>query len=197
MGKASEGRRPKSKVKRQESKDESQKLNHQPPTTNHQSPSSDFTHFGRQGRAKMVDVSDKQQTVREAVAKGTVQMKPATLELIKSGGVKKGDVLAVAQVAGIMAAKKTPELIPMCHPLHLTGIDIGFHLKEPEKIEIQATVRTTDRTGVEMEALVAVSAAALAIYDMCKAVDREITISDIKLMKKSGGKSGVFARKER
>lgn len=158
--------------------------------------SSELTHFGAQGRARMVDVSEKQVTQREATARGIVRMKPPTLNLIKRGGIKKGDVLAVAQVAGIMAAKKTPELIPMCHPVQITGVDISFAIKEPDCIEIRATAKTTDRTGVEMEALVAVSGAALAIYDMCKAVDRGMIIEEIKLMKKSGGKSGIFVRKD-
>ncbi len=158
---------------------------------------SGLTHFGEQGRAKMVDVSEKALTAREAIAKGTVKMKPETLKRIKSGGIKKGDVLAVAQVAGIMAAKKTHELIPMCHPLQITGVDIDFIIKEPDQIEVEATVKTTDRTGIEMEALVAVSAASLTIYDMCKAVDRAMVIDGVKLMKKSGGKSGVYEREER
>jgi cyclic pyranopterin phosphate synthase len=165
--------------------------------TTGQASESDFTHFGEHGRAKMVDVSEKSQTAREAVASGRVRMKSETLEKIKTGGIRKGDVLAVAQVAGIMASKKTHELIPMCHPLQITGVDINFTIMEPDQIQIEATVRTTDRTGVEMEALVAVSAAALTIYDMCKAVDRGMIVDDIKLMKKSGGKSGVFRRDER
>ncbi len=161
-----------------------------------QAKATDFTHFGEHGRARMVDVSEKGQTAREAVATGMVRMKPETLEKIKTGGIKKGDVLGVAQVAGIMASKKTHELIPMCHPLQITGIDINFTLFEPDRIEIKATVRTTDRTGVEMEALVAVSAAALTIYDMCKAIDRGMIIDDVKLIRKSGGKSGLFVREE-
>ena len=161
-----------------------------------QAKTEDFTHFGEHGRAKMVDVSEKAQTVREALASGIVRMKPETLGKIKTGGIKKGDVLAVAQVAGIMAAKKTHELIPMCHPLQITGVDIDFAFMEPDRIRIDGTVRTTDRTGVEMEALVAVSAAALTIYDMCKAIDRGMIIDDIKLMRKSGGKSGLYERKE-
>ena len=172
------------------------KVKNQQPTANSEKLPSDFTHFGEHGRAKMVDVSEKALTTREAVAQGTVMMKPETLKRIKTGGIKKGDVLAVAQVAGIMAAKKTHELVPMCHPLQITGVDIDFAIKDPDQIEVKATVRTTDRTGVEMEALTAVSVAALTIYDMCKAVDRAMIINDIKLMKKSGGKSGVYERKE-
>jgi cyclic pyranopterin phosphate synthase len=155
-----------------------------------------FTHFGEHGRAKMVDVSEKAVTAREAIAKGLVKMRPETLQMIETGGIKKGDVLAVAQVAGIMAAKKTHELIPMCHPLQITGVDIDFTIRKPDSVEIKATVKTTGRTGVEMEALVSVAAAALTIYDMCKAIDRGMVIDDIKLMKKSGGKSGIFVRKD-
>lgn len=145
----------------------------------------------------MVDVSEKLPTERRAEAAGTVFMKPETLRLIKSGGIKKGDVLAVAQVAGIMAAKRTSELIPMCHPLPLTSVDIGFYLNEQTNaVEITAAVKCTGVTGVEMEALTAVSAAALTVYDMCKAVQRDMVISDIRLMRKSGGKSGDFRRSE-
>lgn len=155
----------------------------------------EFTHFDEHGRARMVDVSEKEPTVREAVAKGCVQMSPKTLELIKTGGIKKGDVLAVAQVAGIMAAKKTSELIPMCHPLQITAVDVDFAINDEESaVDIKAAVKTRDRTGVEMEALVAVSVAALTIYDMCKAVDQAITMTDIRLVKKTGGKSGTFMR---
>lgn len=157
----------------------------------------EFTHFNEKGRAKMVDVSEKPDTLREAAAAGRVFMKAETLKLIEQGTVKKGDVLAVAQVAGVMAAKKTGHLIPMCHPLFLTGIDLNFNIdKERLCIEVEAVVRTLGKTGVEMEALTAVSAACLTIYDMCKSVDREMVISDIRLMKKSGGKSGEFVRVE-
>jgi len=144
----------------------------------------------------MVDVSNKEETLREAVAHGTISMQPRTFDLIQDRKISKGDVLGVARVAGIMAAKRTAELIPMCHPLSITGIEILFY-PDPEKsrIEIEARVRITGKTGVEMEALTAVSAAALTIYDMAKAVDRGMVISDIRLMKKSGGKSGVFERK--
>lgn len=141
----------------------------------------------------MVDVTDKESTFREAIAEGTVIVNPDTMALIKSGGIKKGDVLAVAQVAGIMAAKKTSDIIPMCHPLMLSGVDISFRLKETE-ILIKATVKCKGNTGVEMEALTAVSTAALTIYDMCKAVQRDIEIQNIRLNYKNGGKSGVDER---
>ncbi|OIP66511.1 MAG: cyclic pyranopterin monophosphate synthase MoaC [Nitrospirae bacterium CG_4_9_14_3_um_filter_53_35] len=156
----------------------------------------DLSHFDEEGRSRMVDVSDKKETLREAVAHGAISMQPRTFELIQDRKISKGDVLGVARVAGIMAAKRTAELIPMCHPLSITGIEILFY-PDPEKsrIEIEARVRITGKTGVEMEALTAVSAAALTIYDMAKAVDRGMVISDIRLMKKSGGKSGVFERK--
>ena len=153
----------------------------------------ELSHINEQGRAKMVDVTDKAETFREAIAEGTVIVEPDTMELIKSGGIKKGDVLSVAQVAGIMAAKKTSDMIPMCHPLMLSGVAISFELTDAE-IHIKATVRCKGSTGVEMEALSAVSTAALTIYDMCKAVQRDITITDIRLMYKSGGKSGVYQR---
>ena len=153
----------------------------------------EFSHINEQGRAKMVDVTEKDSTYREAIAEGTVVVNPDTMALIKSGGVKKGDVLAVAQVAGIMAAKKTSDNIPMCHPLMLTGVDIRFELTDTE-IHITATVKCKGSTGVEMEALSAVSTAALTVYDMCKAVQRDIEIHNIRLNYKSGGKSGVYQR---
>lgn len=153
----------------------------------------DFTHFNEQGRARMVDVSDKQPTLRTATAAGTVHMLGATVEAIRTGGVPKGDVLAVAQVAGIMAAKRTGEIIPMCHPLSLTGVDIRFRLVE-NAVEIEATVRCRGETGVEMEALHAVSAAALTVYDMCKALQKDMVISDLRLLEKTGGKSGDYFR---
>lgn len=154
-----------------------------------------FTHFNEEGRARMVDVSAKDVTARVAVARGEVRMKPATLALIREGKMAKGDVLAVAQVAGIMGAKKTAEIIPMCHPLMLSAVDISFEINEPEsKIEIEATVKNSGQTGVEMEALTAVSVAALTIYDMCKAVEKDMVISDICLVKKTGGKSGEYVR---
>lgn len=156
-----------------------------------------FTHFNEQGRARMVDVTSKPDTLREAVARGRIYMKKETLERIKTGGIKKGDVLAVAQVAGVMAAKKTGYIIPMCHPLMLTGIDINFKTIEKENcIETEVKVTTTGKTGVEMEALNGAAAALLTIYDMCKAVDRAMVISDIRLIKKTGGKSGDFYREE-
>ncbi len=157
----------------------------------------ELTHIGAEGRARMVDVTEKAPSVREATAEGFVRIEPETLRLILSGGIKKGDVLAVAQVAGIMAAKKTHELIPMCHPLMLTGADISFEPSDaPTGILIRATVRVKGETGVEMEALTAVSAAALTIYDMAKAVEKGMTITNIRLVRKSGGKSGDYQRTE-
>ena len=154
-----------------------------------------LTHLDEAGRARMVDVSDKDITRREATARAVVEMLPETARLIASGRVAKGDVLAVAQVAGVMAAKRTPDLIPLCHPLPLTGVDMAFDLDvEDARLEIQATVRVTGRTGVEMEALTAASVAALTVYDMCKAVDRGMRIVNIELLHKSGGKSGEFTR---
>ena len=154
---------------------------------------SNLTHFNNEGRAKMVDVGGKPVTVREAVAGGTVFVNENTLHLISSGDIKKGDVFAVAQVAGIMAAKRTSELIPMCHPVAITSADISFKIDEKHKaIYIKATVRCKGETGVEMEALTAVSAAALTIYDMCKAVQKDIEINNIRLLKKTGGKSGDY-----
>jgi len=154
-----------------------------------------LTHLDAEGRAKMVDVSSKAVSAREAVAQAVIKMKPETLRLIKEGGIAKGDVLAVAQVAGIMGAKKTSELIPMCHPLQITGVNIAWEFNEAEaSLTVKATVKTQDRTGVEMEALCAVSVAALTVYDMCKAVDKEMTITAICLLKKTGGKSGTFIR---
>ncbi|MBQ7529826.1 cyclic pyranopterin monophosphate synthase MoaC [bacterium] len=153
----------------------------------------EFSHFNAQGRAYMVDVSEKKETERRAVAAGSVQMNEETFQLVKMGGIKKGDVLAVAQVAGIMAAKRTSELIPMCHPLPLTSINIEFTLnEEAHMIDICSTVKCTGVTGVEMEALTAVSVAALTIYDMCKAVQKDMLIGDIHLLSKSGGKSGDY-----
>lgn len=155
----------------------------------------EFTHFDEEGRAHMVDVGEKDVTLREAVARGEVRMLPETLDLILEGRAKKGDVLGVARLAGIMAAKKTPDLIPLAHPLPLTSVKIEFHAdRERSLIEIEATVRVTARTGVEMEALIAVSVAGLTIYDMCKAVDRGMVISAVRLEEKSGGRSGHFKR---
>jgi cyclic pyranopterin phosphate synthase len=154
-----------------------------------------FTHFDEKGQALMVDVADKDVTVREAVARGEVRMKRETLDLILEGRTKKGDVLGVARIAGIMAAKKTPELIPLAHPLPLASVSIEFFPdKDRSLVEIEARVKVTARTGVEMEALTAVSAAALTVYDMCKAVDRGMVLSEIRLMEKSGGRSGRFKR---
>ncbi len=155
-----------------------------------------LTHFNEAGKAHMVDVSEKNETLRQAVAEGRVVMEPKTLELVKAGAMGKGDVLGVAQVAGVMAAKRTWELIPMCHPLLLTGIDVAFTLNEAAAaVDIIATVRTTGKTGVEMEALTAVSVAALTIYDMCKAADKAMTVEYVRLTAKSGGKSGDYLRK--
>jgi cyclic pyranopterin phosphate synthase len=152
-----------------------------------------FTHFDERGQARMVDVGEKAVTTREAIAKGCITMQPATFAMIQQKEMSKGDVLEVARLAGIMAAKRTSDLIPLCHPLALTGISLDFSLQEDAStIEIEATVKITAKTGVEMEALTAVSVAALTIYDMCKAVDRGMVISHIRLVKKSGGKSGLF-----
>lgn len=154
-----------------------------------------LSHFDKDGAARMVDVSGKDETAREAIAGARVTMTAATLRLIAGHKVAKGDVLGVARVAGIMAAKRTPELIPLSHPLNLASVEIAF---EPDRkatcVNIVATVRTTGRTGVEMEALVAAAAAGLTIYDMCKSVDRAMTVTDIRLLKKSGGKSGTYVR---
>ena len=157
----------------------------------------DFTHFNDQGRAKMVDVGEKPESVRTAVAAGRVLVNAATFSLIKSGGIKKGDVLTVAQVAGVMGTKRTPELIPMCHPVVIDGIDLALSLDEARcSVEIRATVSCAGRTGVEMEALSAVSAAALTVYDMCKAVQKDMVIADIRLLSKTGGVHGDFRREE-
>ncbi len=157
----------------------------------------ELTHFNEQGRARMVDVSEKAITSRRAVAAGEIRLSPETLHHIRSGTLKKGDVLAVAQVAGIQAAKHCWEIIPMCHPLPLTGIDITFCLRgEPAMVEIRAAVTCSGVTGVEMEALTAVSAAALTIYDMCKAVQKDMHIEHIRLLSKSGGKSGDYTAEE-
>jgi cyclic pyranopterin phosphate synthase len=152
-----------------------------------------LSHIDEAGRPRMVDVTAKAATARVAMAKGTVRMLPATFKLIKTGGTAKGDVLSVAKLAGIMAAKKTPDLIPLCHPLLISSVDIDFTLDEPSSvIEIAATVASTGQTGVEMEALTATAVTALTIYDMCKAVDRAMKIESIRLVKKSGGKSGTI-----
>ena len=155
----------------------------------------ELTHFNEQGRARMVDVTEKAVTHRRAVAAGEIHVSPETMVHIKNGTMKKGDVLAVAQVAGIMAAKKNSELIPMCHPLLLTKVDISFSM-EDTALHIQSEVRCRGETGVEMEALTAVSVAALTVYDMCKAVQRDMSITDIHLLYKAGGKSGVYEVEE-
>ena len=158
---------------------------------------SDFTHFNDQGRAKMVDVGEKPVTRRTAVAAGRVLVNDHTFDLIKSGGMKKGDVLTVAQIAGVMGAKRTPDIIPMCHPILMDGINIELSLDEARKsVEIKATVCCDGRTGVEMEALTAVSTAALTVYDMCKAVQKDMVITDVRLVSKTGGVHGDYMREE-
>ena len=154
-----------------------------------------LSHVNSSGEAKMVDISLKGETVREAVAKGSVMMQPATLEQVKNASLKKGDVLAVARIAGIMAAKKVPDFIPLCHMIPIDSITIDFDLTKADCIGITSTVKSTGRTGVEMEALTAVTVAALTIYDMCKAVEKGMTITDIYLETKTGGKSGAYHRK--
>lgn len=157
----------------------------------------DFTHFNEQGRAKMVDVGEKPVSRRTAVAAGRVLVNETTFALIKSGGMKKGDVLTVAQIAGIMGAKHTPDLIPMCHPILMDGIDMKLWLDgERRSVEIEAQITCDGRTGVEMEALTAVSTAALTVYDMCKAVQKDMVITDIRLLSKTGGVHGTFFREE-
>jgi len=156
----------------------------------------DFTHFNEQGRAKMVDVGEKPVSVRTAVAAGRVLVSRETFALIRSGGMKKGDVLTVAQIAGVMGAKRTPDLIPMCHPILIDGINLELYLDEARcSVEIEAMVSCAGRTGVEMEALTAVSTAALTVYDMCKAVQKDMVISDIRLLNKTGGVHGDYERK--
>jgi len=154
----------------------------------------ELTHFDKEGRAKMVDVSGKKVTKREAVVSADVVVNPKTLKMIKEKRMAKGDVLSVAKVAGIMAAKRTSELIPMCHPLKISNIEITFNLKGKNRIQIKSKVKCLGRTGVEMEALTAAAVSALTIYDMCKAVDREMVISNVKLLMKTGGKSGTFIK---
>ncbi len=154
---------------------------------------SNLTHIDENGNAVMVDVSEKGQTERTATAKGSVEMQPETMALIQSGGVKKGDVLSIAQLAGIMGAKRTPDLIPLCHPLNLSSVKVELGCDtERNAVDIEATCKLTGQTGVEMEALTAVSVAALTVYDMCKAVDKGMQIVNIRLTHKAGGKSGVF-----
>lgn len=155
----------------------------------------EFTHFNEYGKAKMVDVSEKNETKRVAIAKGSIKMNPETIKMIKDNKMKKGDVLSVAQIGGITGAKKTWDIIPMCHNIFITGSDIKFTVLEDE-IEVEAKVSTVGKTGVEMEALTAVSTAMLTIYDMCKAVDKDMVIGNIRVMKKIGGKSGEYNRHE-
>ena len=155
-----------------------------------------LSHLDDEGRVRMVDVSEKPATAREAVAQGVIAMRPETFDLIRDQKVKKGNVLETARIAGVMAAKRTAELIPMCHPLPITHARVDFFpLSETHSIRIEAAVRVIGQSGVEMEALTAVSVAALTVYDMCKSYDRAMTISDVYLIKKSGGKSGTFVRK--
>ncbi len=155
-----------------------------------------FTHFDEQGNARMVDVSEKKETVRVADAAGTIKMSQQAYELVRSGSMAKGDVLGIARVAGVMAAKKVDELIPLTHPLLITKVTVDFAFRdEDSSIDILATVGINGKTGVEMEALTAVSVAALTIYDMCKAVDKSMVITNIRLLKKTGGKSGTYIRK--
>lgn len=161
-------------------------------------PNPDFTHFDDAGRARMVNVGDKDVTHREAVAAARVLVNRATFDLIRSGGMKKGDVLTVAQIAGIMGAKRTPDLIPMCHPILINGVNLRLWLDEDRlSVEIEAAVRCDGRTGVEMEALTAASVAALTVYDMCKAVQRDMVIADIRLICKTGGVHGDYHREEK
>ncbi len=158
---------------------------------------SELSHVDEHGNARMVDVGAKPDSMREAIARGVVMMRPATLALVQRNAVQKGDVLAVAKIAGIMAAKRTSELIPLCHPLPLTSVDLAFRLYGGEgRIEIESRARVVGKTGVEMEALTAVAVAALTIYDMCKGVDREMSMTDIRLVEKRGGRSGIFRRSE-
>lgn len=155
----------------------------------------DFTHFNEQGRAKMVDVGEKAPSVRTATAGARVLLSRETFDLVKSGGMKKGDVLTVAQVAGVMGAKRTPDIIPMCHPIIINGVNMDLSLDEERcSVEIRATVSCDGKTGVEMEALNAASIAALTVYDMCKAVQKDIMITDIRLISKTGGVHGDFVR---
>lgn len=157
----------------------------------------DFTHFNEQGRAKMVDVGEQAPSVRTAVAGARVLVSPETYALIRSGGMKKGDVLTVAQIAGVMGAKRTPDLIPMCHPVAITGVNLTLSLDEARcAVDIRASVTCQGKTGVEMEALTAVSTAALTVYDMCKAVQKDMVITDVRLLDKTGGVHGDFHREE-
>jgi cyclic pyranopterin phosphate synthase len=155
-----------------------------------------LSHIDARGRAKMVDVGEKPITERVAIAAAAIRMRPATLRLIRSGKVAKGEVLAVARIAGILAAKRTAEIIPLCHPLPIEVCGIDFTPRASGRLDIEATVRVSGKTGVEMEALTAVSAAALTVYDMCKAVDRGMTITNVRLIEKRGGRSGIYRRRE-
>jgi cyclic pyranopterin phosphate synthase len=157
---------------------------------------SDLSHFDAQGASRMVDTSGKPDTAREARASGIVRMQPTTLKLIRDKAMAKGDVFEVARLAGIMAAKRTSDLIPLCHPLPITGVTVDFTAVGDDQLRIDATVKVFGKTGVEMEALTAVSVAALTVYDMCKSVDRGMTIENVRLMEKSGGKSGHFVRED-
>ena len=155
-----------------------------------------LSHLDSEGRARMVDVTDKDATSRVAVARGMICMRPETLDMIVEKKVAKGDVFSVARVAAMMAAKKTPDLIPMCHPLNITSVELSLTPeRNPARVEIEAIVKVTGQTGVEMEAMTAVAVSGLTIYDMCKAADRDMSIGEIRLVKKSGGKSGTFTRK--
>lgn len=156
----------------------------------------ELNHFDSEGRARMVDVGAKPETARCAIAVGLVRMEPATRQQIEAGQIGKGDVLAVARLAGITGAKQTANLIPLCHPLRLDGIEVAFEFRGADLLRIQATVRATDRTGVEMEALTAVAVASLTVYDMCKAIDRSMRIEQIELVEKTGGKSGTWRKTE-
>ena len=157
----------------------------------------DFTHFDEAGRARMVDVGGKEITQRTAAARARVLVNEETFRLIRTGGIRKGDVLTVAQIAGIMAAKRTPELIPMCHPIQISGVELRLWLNENRlSVDIEANVRCEGKTGVEMEAMTAVSTAALTVYDMCKAVQRDMVITDVKLYRKTGGIHGDYERKD-
>lgn len=156
-----------------------------------------LSHLDSEGRARMVDVTDKDATSRVALARGMICMRPETLDMIVEKKVAKGDVFSVARIAAMMAAKKTPDLIPMCHPLNITSVELSLTPeRNPARVEIEAVVKVTGQTGVEMEAMTAVAVCGLTIYDMCKAADREMSIGEIRLVKKSGGKSGTFTRKE-
>ena len=157
-------------------------------------PSGELSHVDESGAARMVDVSDKPVTARSATARGRVEVSPRVVELLRGEGVPKGDALAVARIAGIMAAKRTPDLVPLCHPLAISGVDVGLDVVE-DAVEISATVRTTDRTGVEMEALTSVTVAALTVIVMVKAVDKHARITDVEVVAKSGGRSGDWSRK--